>query len=278
MKSVYIVILNWNGWPDTLACIDSILKSDYPNFIIEVIDNNSTDDSVSRIRNAYPDISLTVNDGNLGFGRGCNVGIKHALERNMDYIWLLNNDTLINRTTLSAMVHLAESDSKIGATGSVLYHMGVDPPLVQAWGGGCINLWTGRARHFTAQEPVSKIDYLTGASILLRNEAINIIHGFDESYFMYWEDADLCFQLREHGWKLAVAVDSKVWHKESASLGKTNPLLARYFAGSAARFFRKHAPLPIIPIIIGIGNRLIKYGFRRQWGMVRYGLIGIFDR
>lgn len=274
MKLVYIVLLNWNGWSDTLNCIDSILKSDYPNFKIEIVDNASTDDSVQRFREVRPEIRLTINEKNLGFGGGCNIGIRHGLDQNADYIWLLNNDTLIDKRALSALVELADSDSKIGATGSVLYHAGVEPPCIQAWGGGQVNLWTGKVRHYTGPASISNSDYLTGASILLKAGAIKDVTGFDESFFMYWEDVDLCFQLRKKGWELKVAENSQIWHKESASLGKTNPLLARYFAASSVRFFRKHAVLPLLPTLLGVGNRLLRYAIKGRWGMVYQGLIG----
>lgn len=278
MKLVYIVLLNWNGWADTLNCIDSIMKSDYSNFKIEIVDNGSTDNSIERFQEVHPEILLTINEKNLGFGGGCNIGIQHGLNQNAEYIWLLNNDTLIDKKALSALVELADSDSKIGATGSVLYHMGIEPPRIQAWGGGHVNLWTGKVKHFTGYESYGNSDYLTGASMLLKAEAIKEIEGFDESFFMYWEDVDLCFRLRKKGWKLKVAENSRIWHKESASLGKGNPLLARYFAASAVHFFLKHAPLPWLPSLLGVGNRLFKYALRGRLEMVRYGLIGARER
>ncbi|HDL01181.1 MAG TPA: glycosyltransferase family 2 protein, partial [candidate division Zixibacteria bacterium] len=132
---VYIVLLNWNGWKDTAQCLDSLKELAYHNYCILIVDNGSTDKSVSRLKSAYPDINLIETGSNLGFSGGCNVGIRHALDSNADYVWLLNNDTKVDRHSLSRLIAAGESDSKIGAVGSVIYHMNqIDE--VQVWGGG----------------------------------------------------------------------------------------------------------------------------------------------
>lgn len=264
MKQVAIILLNWHGWRDTLECLASLEKLDYPNHRVLVVDNASTDDSVERIQAVYPDIPLIVNERNLGFGGGCNVGIRKSLEDGADYIWLLNNDTKAELHALTAMVEVAEADPKVGAVGSVLYYMD-EPEKVQAWGGGYINFWLGVSRHHFVLAPENRLHYLTGASLLLRREALEQVGLFDEEFFMYWEDTDLGFRLRKGGWRLAVAEGSCIWHKESASLGKKSPLLDQYFNASAVRFFRKHAPLPAFPILIGVGGRMVKRLILGDW-------------
>ena len=273
--SVYVIVLNWNNYPYTLGCLASLEKLDYPNYHIIVVDNGSTDDSVRRIRNAYPSVTLLKIEGNVGFAGGNNVGIRYALEQGADYVWLLNNDTRVDPNALTAMVSVAERDPKAGAVGAVLYYMD-EPERVQAWGGGRVSLWWGISRHFTAPVPVERIHYITGASLLIRREALEEVGLLDEGFFMYWEDADFGFRLRKAGWKIAVASSARVWHKESASLGKRNPVMDRYFSASAARFFQHHAPYPVVPILVGFWGRLAKRvirldleGVKESWrGMV----------
>ncbi len=277
MKQVYVILLNWNGWRDTLECLDSLDKLDYPNYRILVVDNASTNDSVVQIHLTYPDVPLLVNDRNLGFGGGCNVGIQRALQSGADYVWLLNNDTKVDPHALTALVEKAESNSEIGAVGSVLYHMG-EPGRVQAWGGGYVNLWLGVSRHHFVSPKGKRMDYLTAASLLLRGEALDQVGGFDEGFFMYWEDSDLGFRLRKEGWQLAVAEDSLIWHKESASLGKENPVLLRYFSASAIRFFRKHTYFSLIPILVGVGGRFVKRLVQGDWKEASSVLKGACDR
>lgn len=93
MKRVTVVVLNWNRWPDTLDCLASLQYQDYPNFNVLVVDNDSTDDSVEQIRAAMPEIELLQSGANLGFGGGCNVGIRRALADGADYVWLINSDS-----------------------------------------------------------------------------------------------------------------------------------------------------------------------------------------
>ena len=265
---VYIVVLNWNGWRDTLTCLASLGRLTYPSYQVVVVDNGSTDESVHRIRDAYPHVVLLETGRNLGFSGGNNVGIRYALERGADYLWLLNNDTKADPHALTAMVEVAERDPKIGAVGSVLYYMD-QPERVQAWGGGRVNMWWGVARHFTTPVPAERIHYITGASLLIRREGLEEVGLLDEEFFMYWEDADLGFRLRKAGWKLAVASNARVWHKETASLGKKSPILDEYFNASAVRFFRRHAPLPALPLLAGVGGRLLKRVLGRDWERVR---------
>lgn len=275
MAKVQILLLNWNGWPDTLKCLHSLRSMEYSNYHILVVDNGSKDDSVSHIREAHPNLEIIKNEKNLGFGGGCNVGIRYALEQGAEFIWLLNNDTQVDSGALGAMVRLANSDHRVAAVGSVLYYMAA-PTQVQAWGGGKTNLWTGLSQHFHAPATDRELHYLTAASLLLRREALLDVGLFDERmFFMYWEDVDLCFRLRQAGWKLSVASDARVWHKESASLRGRKPLLDAYFGASSIRFYRRHAPVPWLPILLTTAGRLLKRGFKGDWPSVRAVLSGL---
>ena len=255
MKRVEVVVLNWNGWRDTLNCLASLQKQDYPNFGLIVVDNGSTDGSPEHILGHQPSVELLQSGANLGFGGGCNVGIRAALGRDADYVWLINSDSTVDTAALSEMVITAEQNSQIGAVGSVLYEMDkVDQ--VQLWGGGKVQFWSGRSSH---QLQPAQLDFVSGASLLLRREALEMVGLFDdESFFMYWEDTDLGFRLRLAGWQLAVAEKSRVWHKQSASLGKGSQLLDEYFTRSGVRFLRRNAPAPWFSVSFMVGRLLLK--------------------
>jgi GT2 family glycosyltransferase len=266
---VYIILLNWHGWRDTIECLNSLGGLSYQNYRVLVVDNGSTDDSVLQLKTAYPNLNLIETGSNLGFSGGCNVGIRYALKNNATYVWLLNNDTKVGRHSLSRLVDLGNSDENIGAVGSVLYHMD-QPSSIQVWGGGRVYLWLGTARGNLQRTPEEKMHYVSGASMLLRCEALRTVGLLDELiFFLYWEDVDLCFRLRAHGWRLTIAEDSHVWHKESAGLGKGSTSLDIYMNASAVLFFKRYAPLPIFPILIGTGVRLIKRLLRGDWEHVR---------
>ena len=265
---VYIILLNWNGWRDTLECLHSLGSLSYTNWRILVIDNGSADDSVARLRSAYPGIRLIENGKNLGFAKACNVGIREALREGAEYVWLLNNDTVAEANSLRALVERAGQGERIGAVGSVLYYID-QPESVQAWGGGYINFWLGHSRHFTSRVSEQKIDFITGASLLLSRRALDEVGLLDERFFMYWEDADWAFRLKRAGWTLAVAEKSVIWHKESSAVGRRSPRLDTYFNTSAVRFFRKHAPVPLVSVWSGVGLRLLKRMIFRDWGRVQ---------
>ena len=255
MKRVCIVVLNWNGWQDTIGCVESLMRLDYANFCVLVVDNGSTDGSQLHLKTALPNTELLQTGANLGFGGGCNVGMRHALAAGADYVWLVNSDATVAPGALTALVQVAEKNPAVGAVGSVVLEAGsVDQ--VQLWGGGRVNLWLGRSSHCVSP---GGIDFVSGASMLLRRAAIEGVGLFDDAnYFMYWEDTDLGFRLRKAGWQLAVAADSRLWHKESASLGFGNPVLDAYATRSCVRFLRRHAPMPGLSVALMLIRMLVK--------------------
>lgn len=275
-----VILLNWNGWRDTIECLRSLEGLDYPSCELVVVDNGSTDDSVARIGEAYPDIALIEAGGNLGFAGGNNLGTRYALQQGAEYVWLLNNDTVADPRALTAMVEVAEEDPKIGAVGSVIYYMD-EPERVQAWGAGRVSLWWGIPRYQENPVPWRSLHYITGASLLMKREALREVGLLDEGFFpIYWEDAEFGFRLRKAGWSLAVAEDSRIWHRESTTMNKNTVSKDVHWNASAARFFRKHSRIAFVPIVIGTGGRVLKRLARGDWGharaVVRGALRGAF--
>jgi GT2 family glycosyltransferase len=238
-ERVTVVVLNWNGWRDTVACLESLRNlAAMPRVI--VVDNGSTDGSGDRIRAEAPWAQLVQLQSNRGFSGGMNAGIAAALREAswVDYVWVLNNDTLVEPSTLSHMVALGDSDSRIGIVGSRL----VDADgsgRIQAMGGGTINRWLGTTSTYVRSSSKA-CDHLVGASLLVRRSLLRQIGGFDERYFFYLEDTDLSLRARRAGWRLAVARDATVIHRRGASIsdGSSSRSLRSdvTFARSAAIF------------------------------------------
>lgn len=262
--SVTCIVLNWNGWQDTIACLESLQCTDYPNLSILVVDNGSTDNSVEKIRKSFEKIEILETVTNRGFAGANNLGIRLALDRQTDFVWLLNNDTVVEPGTLKALVTCAESDPKIGAVGSVLRYWHA-PEKIQAWGGGTINLWTGYSTHLVGPEGLESLTYLNAASVLLRSSVLRKVGILDEGYYIYWEDADMSYRIRAAGYKLAVAPDACLLHKESATTGDKSPSKDRYISASGIRFLRKFAYFPPLPIFILIFGRALKRFAARDW-------------
>lgn len=265
---VYIVLLNWNGWRDTLDCLHSLESLQSTNHRVVVVDNASTDESVDILQRTYPSIELLQAPGNHGFAAGNNIGILHGLKQKASYIWVLNNDTIVDRRALASLVEMAESDRKVGAVSSVVLYYS-QPQKIQLWGGGRVNLWLGTTGLLTstATEP---LHYLGGVSLLLRRELFEDIGLLDERYFMYWEDVDLGMRARASGWKLAVAPGSRIWHKGSQSTGgEGSTKTYAFYSATSLRFFRHHAPFPLVPLSIRLLGGTVKWFLKRDWERLR---------
>lgn len=273
-KHVVVVVLNWNGWQDTVACLKSLQQQTYARFKVLVVDNDSSDGSVAEIQKAMPDVEVLQSGANLGFGGGCNVGMRWALAQNADYVWLINSDATADPLALAELVRVADGNPALASVGSVLYETDA-PDQIQLWGGGQVRLWTGQCKN---QRAAAALDFISGASVLLRCAALKKVGLFDElTYFMYWEDTDLSFRFRRAGWQLGVAPESHVWHKLSGSVGKNSTLLDQYFTRSGVRFLKRYAPLPLISIALMLGRMLIKRVLTGQIARARAILRGFFD-
>lgn len=237
---VLAVTINWNSHADTARLLGALRTCANPACEVVVVDNGSTDGSLDRLRADFPDVRFLALPANAGFGAANNAALREALERQIPYVWLINNDALPDPGSLAALVARMEADPRAGAAGAVV--VDDDPAArVQAWGGGHIRPWLGWVRLHRA--PAEPLEFLTGACLLLRTAALREIGLFDERFFLYWEDADLCFRLRKSGWHLVVA-DTRVRHKGSATTGRNRYLRSFHSGRSLVLFLHAHARHP----------------------------------
>jgi len=264
---VVVIILNWNGAPDTVQCVKQVQSLHDASSACLVVDNGSTDDSVAHIRSAHPDVPLLETGENLGFAGGCNAGIRVAMDADAEFVWLLNNDAFPMPGALSALVEVADSDPSVGAVGSVLRYMR-DPEQVQTWGGGWHRPWLGAGINWRRPVPGALVTYLVGASLLLRTASLADIGLLDDGFFMYREDVDLCVRLRQDGWAVAVAPDSTVFH---AVGGSSTGAVQRdsWVAESAVRYYRKHAPWPLGALAVETVGKIAARVLRGDWERAR---------
>jgi GT2 family glycosyltransferase len=243
---VYLVMVNWNGADDTLDCLQSCDGLDYGHLKVLVVDNGSTDDSLNVIRTGRPDIEILQLSRNGGFAAGCNAGIARALDAGADFVWLLNNDTIVRSTALSKLVEAATSDTKIGMAGSKILY--ADLPGTIWYAGGRITR-LGRARHHLRghsdrpgdREPRAT-SFITACSMLVRTETIRDIGPMPESYFMYWEDADWSCSATRRGWRLLYVPESVIWHKVGATASREATSSLRYQVRNRMHFHSRNKP------------------------------------
>ena len=273
---VSCVVVNWNGWQDTMECLRSLRQQQYPALRVFVVDNASSDDSVERIRAACPEVEMIEAGRNGGFAAGCNVGIREALARGAEFVWLLNNDTVAPPDTLDLLVAAAATE-RIGIVGTVLRYLH-EPSRIQAWGGGQIVRWLGYVRHYRRPVRFGGDSYLTFASVLIRREVFEQIGLLDEGYFMYFEDSDFCFRAWRAGWTAGMAESTAVLHKEGGSVAvKKSPAMERIVTRSGLRFVGLHAPLPWVARMLFVLSKLAKRALRRDAAGIRAVLLGVAD-
>jgi GT2 family glycosyltransferase len=192
---------------------------------------------------------LVQTGGNLGYAGGNNVGIQYALKRDpKGYVWLLNNDTVVQPDALRHMVELAEREPGAGMVGAKLMDYD-EPELFQAAGGGTLIPWRGLTRHVAEGErdegqwdEVLEPDYITGASLLVKSEVVAAIGEMDERYFLYSEEVDWCLRAKEQGWRMLYSPKSVVWHKGGQSVQYRSPLHDYHTVRSMLLLVRKFYP------------------------------------
>ena len=210
--SVYVLILNYNGRAHLEYCLPSVLKTDYSDVHIVLIDNGSNDGSVPLARGGYPQVAIIANQRNLGYAAGNNVGVNYALEQGADYVALLNNDMRVDPRWLTHAVTVAEDDPTIGFVGFDTigeYHIDADPDL---------SLFGQRQAAWQRLETHST-EHVAGCAMLVRAALFRDIGLFDEAYFAYGEEDDLQRRARRAGYR-SVRINIPLWHYNSGSFGR----------------------------------------------------------
>ena len=309
LSRVYIIIVNWNGWKDTIECLESLLLLEYPDYRIVVCDNGSQDDSVINLRgwcekafgsgsSAWQELSrddaekgggladsmftLVTNGANLGFGGGTNVGLRYALARgDADFCWLLNNDTVVEALALTEMVGRLNEKPDAGMCGSTLREYG-NRSKIQALGGAIYYKWLGVAWHIgrtingdVLPDPAlveKNMDYVVGASLLVRSAYLKEVGLMAEDYFLYFEEID--WVSRGQGrYSLAYAPKSIVYHKVGMSIGTaTNPLRKSYQCDyytlrNRLLFTRRFYPFALPGVYVCLVVELLVRLFLGRWDL-----------
>ena len=279
---VYIIVLNWNGWQDTIECIESCLKLTYPRYRIVIVDNGSADGSVLKLQERFPGIDILQAGKNLGFAGGNNVGIRHALEQGADYVWLLNNDTIVDPTALAELVNAAKVSDAVGIVGSKIYFF--SKPDVIWFAGGFIRYSRGTSVHRGQLErdegqynEISEVDYITGCSLLIKHEVVAKVGLMDERFFLLFEEADWNQRAKEQGYKILYVPLSKVWHKVSVSIGADSPAYYYYLIRNSLLFTLKHKPIYIPTVTLGKLMDITYLLSHKRFTVARAALIGLFD-
>ena len=241
---VHIVILTHNGCEYTIRAIDSLKTMTYPNYDLVVVDNRSTDTTVEKIREKYPFITLLIQPSNKGFAAAANSGLQRAMEQKADYALIINNDVLVMPSMLTHLIEAMTPD--VGAAAPMIYFLdnpkqiwsigfARHPFLLEAYGGA-----RGQIDEGQWLVPVD-VDYLLGCALLLRVSVLEEVGLFDDRFFFYYEDLDLCLRIQKKGYRLITVPKAKMWHKVAGSANLGSPFRVYHMARSSIIFFQTHA-------------------------------------
>jgi GT2 family glycosyltransferase len=241
-----IVLVNWNTLRHLIPCLRSILESSVPwSFEVIVIDNNSTDTSQTTVPSLFPSVRLVENRENLGFARAVNQGAKQARG---EYLLLLNPDTVVDSTSLRAMVEFMQRSpdaAVVGGTllntdgsfqGSYAHFSSLLQEMLIALGIGD-RLWCGYPSHHRSSR-TQAVDWICGACLLVRRETFLRVGCLDEEYVMYSEEVDLQYRLQREGWKTYYLPDVTTLHHGGGSQGRLRRRSAVY--RGKLLFYRKN--------------------------------------
>ncbi len=229
LPQITIIILNWNGKEDTIECLESVMKINYPTFQAVVVDNGSVDGSVGAIKASFPDIKILETGRNLGYAGGNNVGIRYALENGAEYILLLNNDTVVPDNLLTVLVEASLADRREDVLGASIYHY-YEPDRLWC----SVKKWSDESGRFDGIHPqggneVYETDYVSGCAIFMPASVLRHIGLLDEDFFLTYEETDWCYRAREAGYNCYVVSNASLLHKVSVAIGGSDSPLACYF-------------------------------------------------
>ncbi len=307
-KCVCVIILNWNGWQDTIQCLHSLLLSSACPGKVVVCDNGSTDGSpqsilewvkrrhdinvenqgeVERFEDDRRGISFTLikNNTNLGYAAGNNKGLRYALsQKRYKYIWLLNNDTKVQRDAFEKLL-ICSDKFPAGILGSTIIYDS-EKNIVQCAGGCTYNsfttcfrpLYKGQALQDVLSLPYKpKLDYIYGASFFVSTKVFEDCGLLNESFFLFYEEMDFCRRARAAGYKLSWCKESVVIHKGSQSVGisgessKEKIALANYHENLSTLLYTRLHHRMILPFVMVFRflGKLIVISLRKEWFLTR---------
>lgn len=251
LPKVTAVVLNWCKEEVTAACLKSLLKSEYSNLSILLVDNGSPDDSGERLRASFPQIDFLQTGKNIGYTGGNNRGIKRALGGGADYVLILNNDTVLDPQTVSKLLETARiNGTRVGGVvPKILYY---DEPERIWYAGGEFSPIKGLGLHWRygdldqsdEAEKSREITFMTGACCLLSAEALTDLNGFDEDFFAYVEDADLSLRMKHAGYQIHYQPAARVLHHCALPGTPPSPFQIRQRDRNRRRVMSKHSSLP----------------------------------
>ena len=302
MPQVYIVVLNYKNWEDTLECLESLFRSSYQYFSVLVIDNDSQNNSLGHLMewadkghgksasfsaightflrsedipdlvdlNFLPRLTFIQHSFNAGFAGGNNIALR-LLQTEEAYIWLVNPDIVIQENTLEELVKFAVLQSPDAIIGGVIQSRSGNRDVI-VYGGAKVNFLAATVTPVKKPGFVGRLDYVSGGCLFTHSSNLKRLGLLPEEYFLYWEETDWCYRAKQKGQALHVCPKAVCYDKGSTSIGK-NFIADYYYARNGllfiSKFRRKNIPFVVFFLGIRLFKRLITGRWERAKGIYR---------
>ena len=287
-----IIIVTWNTRELTLGCLASIEKADpFHAWRVIVVDNASSDQTPESIREKFPWTELIANRENLGFGRANNLALRQVTSK---YVLCLNSDTQLSEKTVPVFLDFLDANPEVGLAGGQLIYpdgrlqnsIAPFPTLLTELTNKSL-LQALFPKNFPGKRhrPIHpfEVDSVIGAAMMVRMEAFRSVGFFDEGYFFFLEETDLCFRLKKAGWRIVFLPDARIIHFQGSSVRQVKPRARVEYQRSIIRYFEKnHGPLAAgvikwhgylsawIGLLGALPERLLKTQSPRSWAKYSY--------
>lgn len=243
---VSIITLNWNATGLTCDFLRSIREhGTYKNIEVIVVDNASREDPTADLKSTYPPVKVIVNDRNLGFSGGNNVGIRAAQG---DYLFIVNNDTEVTPGLIEGLLEVFAQYPDAGMA-SPKFHYFFEKGTIEYAGYHSVNIFTGRNSMVGCREKdegqynhLKPTHYAHGGGMMVSRRVVEEVGPLHETFFLYYEELDWSQQIRNKGYTIYYQPKSLIYHKESMSTGKSSPLKTFYLTRNRILFMRRNTP------------------------------------
>jgi GT2 family glycosyltransferase len=245
---VSIITINYNSIPVTCEFLRAIIEyNTYGNIEVIVVDNASKEDPTAVLQSVYPEVRVIVNQRNLGFSGGNNVGIRAAKG---EYMFIVNNDTEFTPGLIEGLLDVFATYPDAGMA-SPKFHYFFHKGVIEYAGYHAVNILTGRNGMVGQKEndrgqydTIKKTNYAHGGAMMVPRRVIEEVGMMPDEFFLYYEELDWSVRIRKHGYKIYYQPASLIYHKESMTTGKSSPLKTFYLTRNRILFMRRNIPLP----------------------------------
>lgn len=283
-SEVAVVILAYNNYADTEECLRSVLMLDYPALTVWLVDNGSQDGTAERVTAAFPDVRIVLTGRNLGVAGGFNAGIRPALQAGAAYVFILNNDTVVEPDLIRVLVKEAQAHAKAGVLmPKILYYAARD----RIWSVGAryrrfpptiVMLGLDRSDGPAYNTPRS-LAYAPTCGLLISREVFVRVGLLDDGYFFFYDDWDYSLRVREAGYTIIYIPQARFYHKVSRTIKHKgrSPFFWRTWGRSGARFYRRHGHPALLSALVHLGYLVLREGFRNGWGPMQHFIAGAIE-